>query len=531
MCGIFAHLSKEPIQQQYESANNIQLRGPDHTSYTKFSDNVALCFHRLKINDLSDDGNQPIIYEDISLICNGEIYNSDELRAEFDIDWQSNSDCEVLPHIYKKYGFQQMMNKIDGVFAIVLFHKSEKRVYVGRDPFGVRPMFLGIDDNQIQIASEMKAIDNCLNISQFPPGHFMVINPKTLRTQYCSNCVPEKYFNLNVNEKKCSYEDACSVVKNSLEMAVRKRLMSDRPIGCLLSGGLDSSLVCSIVAREFKKRKKGKLNTFSIGFEGSTDLKHAKLVAEHIGSTHHEILLTEQIFLEAIVPVIKTIESYDTTTVRASVGNYLVAKYIKENTDVTVVFNGDGADEVAGGYLYMKNAPTEEDFHTECIRLLGDISYFDVLRSDRSLSSMWSLESRTPFLDKTFVSTYLSMPINYRTQSVQMEKSLLRCAFENDNLLPKEVLWRTKEAFSDGVSGTENSWHKVIQKYIDSQITDTEYATFKTDIQHNAPQLKESYYYRKVFEQYYPNKETIIPHFWMPKWTKSIDPSARELIS
>ena len=327
-----------------------------------------------------------------------------------------------------------------------------------------------------------------------------------------------------------SYEDSCIKVKTTFENAVKKRLMSDRPIGCLLSGGLDSSLVSSIVAREFKKINKGQLNTFSIGFKGSTDLENARVVAEHIGSVHHEILLTEQDFLDAIVPVIKTIESYDTTTVRASVGNYLVSKYIKEHTDITVVFNGDGSDEVAGGYKYMKNAPNKEAFNSECLRLLDEIAFFDVLRSDRSLSSEWSLESRTPFLDKTFVQTYLNMPVEYRIPSAHnIEKSLLRNAFKNDNLLPESVLWRKKEAFSDGVSGTENSWHKVVQTFIDSQVSDNEFNTNKSKIVHNQPQLKESYYYRKVFETYYPNKAHIIPHFWMPKWTDCIDPSAREL--
>ena len=529
MCGIFAHISKNIIVKEIANANNIRKRGPDNTSYIKLSDNVAMCFHRLKINDLSDDGNQPIIYEDVAVICNGEIYNSDKLKEEFDVEWKSNSDCEVLPHLYKRYGFQEMLNKIDGVFAIVLYHESEKNVYIGRDPFGVRPMFFGKNDNEFQIASEMKGIESHLNISQFPPGHFMVINTQQL---ICENFHPVRYFYINQHESIISYEDSCMKVKESFQNAVKKRLMSDRPIGCLLSGGLDSSLVCALVNKEFKNNNKGQLNTFSIGFEGSTDLKHAKIVAEYIGSIHHEILLTEKDFLDAIIPVIKTIESYDTTTVRASVGNYLVSKYIKENTNITVVFNGDGSDEVAGGYLYMKNAPTKEMFNEDCLSLLNEIHFFDVLRSDRSLSSEWSLESRTPFLDKTFVKTYLDMPVEYRIpRSFNIEKSLLRNSFKNDNLLPYSVLWRKKEAFSDGVSGSENSWHKVIQKYIDSKVSDSEFDSNKNKYIHNTPQLKESYYYRKIFESVYPNKEKIIPHFWMPRWTTEKDPSARELQS
>ena len=526
MCGIFAVLSKHEIStNDYVSANMIRNRGPDNTTFTGISKNVSFCFHRLKINDLSDDGNQPIQYNNVSLICNGEIYNSNQLKEEFDLEWKSNSDCEVLGPLYEKYGFKEMCNKIDGVFAIVLYDSNINKVFIGRDPFGVRPMFFGDNDETIQISSEMKGIDPSYRISQFPPGHYSEIQMNSIK---CTE--PKPYINLDIDTVDISYKDACIIIKNSFQDAVHKRLMSDRPIGCLLSGGLDSSLVSSIVAREFKQLGKGQLNTFSIGFKGSTDLEHARKVAEHIGSKHHEILLTEKEFLDSIVPVIKTIESYDTTTVRASVGNYLVSKYIKENTDITVVFNGDGSDEVAGGYLYMKKSPTNEDFHNECLRLLNEISYFDVLRSDRSLSSKWSLESRTPFLDKSFVKTYLSMPVEYRVQSSHgIEKSLLRNAFKNDNLLPDSVLWRQKEAFSDGVSGSENSWHNVIKKYIDSQITDEEYNSNHAFILHNTPELKESYYYRKVFEHYYPHKSKVIPHFWMPRWTDTKDPSAREL--
>lgn len=519
MCGIYAHLSLIP--ESGSSGNAIQNRGPDNTTTESVSKYLQFTFHRLKINDLSDDGNQPIHYEDVTLICNGEIYNSDELKNEVDSSFNSSSDCEVLPQIYKKYGFEEMCRKIDGVFALVLYDRTTDTLWIGRDPYGVRPMFFGRNELCITISSEMKAINLSYEITQFPPGRYMQINCNNL--QYTN---PIVYHNLIDHQYNEPHYSAANVIKNSLEKSVIKRLMSDRPIGCLLSGGLDSSIVCSIVSKEFKKRGKGLLNTFSIGFEGSTDLKYAKKVAEYIGSVHHEILLTQQDFLDAIPEVIYTIESYDTTTVRASVGNYLVSKYIKENTDITVVFNGDGADEVAGGYLYLQNAPNNIEFHNECLRLLDEISYFDVLRSDRSLSSKWGLESRTPYLDKSFVSDYISMPIKHRNTPV--EKHLLRYAFK-DSYLPDEVLWRTKEAFSDGVSGSENSWHKVIQKFIDSKISDSEYLSNRAQFPHNMPLLKESYYYRMIFEECYPMKSHVIPHFWMPKWTDSNDPSAREL--
>jgi asparagine synthase (glutamine-hydrolysing) len=527
MCGIFACISNEK-STDYESSDNIRLRGPDNTVYEHVSEKVLFGFHRLKINDLSDEGNQPFSHNGIYLICNGEIYNSDDLRSEFTYSWKSKSDCEVLIHVYEKHGFEKMCSMIDGVFAIVLYDSNTKSIWLGRDPFGVRPMFYGSNTNMIHIASELKGVNSKLSTIQFPPGSYMKINESDF-----SNFHLGKYFDLNTNFGSCDLpiEHYCKIVKARLIGSVKKRLMSDRPIGCLLSGGLDSSLVCSIVANEFRKNGKGTLNTFSIGFKGSTDLVYARKVAEHIGSKHHEIVLTENEFLSAIDSVIRVIESYDTTTVRASVGNYLVSKYIRENTDITVVFNGDGSDEVAGGYLYLKNAPDNKSFHKECIKLLNEIHYFDVLRSDRALSSNWSLESRTPFLDKTFVKEYLSVPIKYRVQSKEnkIEKYLLRKAFENENYIPDEVLWRTKEAFSDGVSSADNSWHKVIQKYIDNIVPDEEFQKEKEKYEWNKPILKESYYYRKVFESIYPQKGYIIPHFWMPKWSNTNDPSAREL--
>lgn len=525
MCGIYAHIYNQNSTLAVDHKFNIRTRGPDNVNDINVSPNVNFTFFRLKINDLSDNGNQPLSYNNVSLICNGEIYNSEKLKKEFDVEWQSSSDCEVLLHMYIRYGFKEMCNKIDGVFAIVLYDHISKIVYIGRDPFGVRPMFFADNDfSDIEVASEIKSIHPSLRVSQFPPGHCLTIHSETLK---CTE--PERYFFMQ-KLPIVSYSFACSQVKETLVSAVQKRLMSDRPIGCLLSGGLDSSLISAIVAREFKKQNKETLNTFSIGFPGSTDLGYARQVAEYIGSHHHEILLTEKEFIEAIPNVIKAIESYDTTTVRASVGNYLVSKYIKENTNITVVFNGDGSDEVAGGYLYLKNAPTDGDFHNESLELLNNIHFFDVLRSDRALSSDWSLEARTPFLDKAFVNTYLNVPVEFRVQSYcGIEKSLLRNAFKEDNLLPNSVLFRTKEAFSDGVSGTQNSWHKVIQQFVDSQVSDEEFISQKERIVHNPPLLKESYYYRKVFESFYPNKAGIIPKFWMPKWTKTIDPSAREL--
>jgi len=309
---------------------------------------------------------------------------------------------------------------------------------------------------------------------------------------------------------------------------VKKRMMAEREIGSLLSGGLDSSLISALVNQ---LHNGSTLKTFSIGMPGSVDLEYAKIVANHLGTDHHQIQISKEDFLNAIETVIYNIESFDTTTVRASVGNYLVSKFIRENSDCKVIFNGDGSDEVCGGYVYMKNAPNGDDFQSECKRLLDEIHRFDVLRSDRSISSN-GLEARTPFLDKDFVQYYLSIPAKMKLfdGKMRLEKHLLRKAFSQSNLLPDTVLWRRKCAFSDGVSAKENSWHRVIQTFVDNKISDGEFETNAKSYIHCTPVLKESYYYRKVYESFFGNQEKLIPHFWMPKWVETKDPSARELI-
>jgi len=295
----------------------------------------------------------------------------------------------------------------------------------------------------------------------------------------------------------------------------------------LLSGGLDSSLITSLVAKYYQGPK---LNTFSIGLPGSVDLEYAQRVADYLGTAHHQVEVSEAEFLDAIETVIYTIESFDTTTVRASVGNYLVSKFISENSNCKVIFNGDGADEVCCGYVYLKNTPSPSALQNESERLVEEIHYFDVLRSDRSISSN-GLEARTPFLDKAFVKYYLSIPPELKIfdGTRRLEKHLLRKAFDNKEILPDDVLWRRKCAFSDGVSSQKNSWHHIIQSFVDQKISDEEFRRESPRISHCTPRLKESYYYRKIFEKHFGNNDQLIPHFWMPKWTDVLDPSAREL--
>ena len=316
-----------------------------------------------------------------------------------------------------------------------------------------------------------------------------------------------------------------------LDSAVKKRVVgtSDRSIACLLSGGFDSSVIAALVSSHYK----GVLETYSIGLEGSEDLKYANMVAKHIGSKHTSIVVPEEAFFAAIPEVILHIESYDTTTVRASVGNYLLGKYIAGNSDAKVIFNGDGSDEVAGGYLYFKASPSDIEFDKECKRLLADIYAFDVLRSDKCISSH-GLEPRTPFLDRAFVDYYLSIPANIRnTNKDKSEKYILRKAVEqcNPDLLPADIIWRKKEAFSDGVSGLTKSWFQIIQERVNNLI-DT--GIFKLpdvgQYKVNVPTTTEQMYYRYLFEIYFPGRAGILPYFWMPKFIEGVvDASARTL--
>jgi asparagine synthase (glutamine-hydrolysing) len=325
---------------------------------------------------------------------------------------------------------------------------------------------------------------------------------------------------------------ACLNLRASFESAVEKRLMSDRPIGALLSGGLDSSLVCAVAQRYLKTQGK-KLTTFSIGMPGSTDLVFAKQVANYIESDHHEIILTETDFFNAIPEVIRAAETYDITSVRASVGNWLIGKYIKEHTDIKVIFNGDGSDEIGGGYLYFHRAPSDEEFEAESGRLLKDIHSFDVLRSDRSMADH-GLEARTPFLDKQFVNVWRSIPTALRKPTASKpEKYILRQAFNDTGLLPQTVLWRKKEAFSDGVSASEEPWHAKLDRYVRSKNPNITEDLIKANTVYpfNSPKTAEALTYRKLFENLYGSKSVqIIPYMWMPRWSpETNDPSARTL--
>lgn len=553
MCGIFAYIYKVKSDEDkkgyyknslIEDFNKIRKRGPDNSEY-RLENNVFLGFHRLAINDISHVGNQPMVLNDYYLICNGEIFNHEKIIEEYNFKTNSKSDCEVILHLYNylinKIGKENentyndvmniLCNKLDGEFAFVLYDTKRNNVYVVRDPYGVRPLFIGNTDNGDYVfSSELKGLHNLVkDVKQFEPGTFMIIDNSApeLKLEFFKN----KYHNItyynNINNiDNINTQNILKDLNSCFREAVYKRMMSDKEICSLLSGGLDSSLVASIVSEKLGPHQ---LKTFAIGIKGSPDLKYAQMVADHIKSVHHSVELTENEFLDVIEEVIIAIESYDTTTVRASVGNYLVSKYIRNNTDCKVIFNGDYADEVCGGYKYFKKSNNGNDFHNECVRLVNDIHFFDCLRSDRSISNN-GLEARVPFSDKDFVNFYLSINPRHRMSYDKIEKYMLRKAFEKDNLLPEEVLWRFKEAFSDGVTVETRSWHQIIQEFVDTKITDEYFEQNKNKYTYNTPVLKESFYYREIFEKHYKGRGNVIPYFWMPKWCGDMtDPSAREI--
>ena len=533
MCGIFLLLNNNNYDEMfiYQEFLKAGHRGPEFSFFDFLNNNDSkndyIGFHRLAINGLDINSHQPIVVDNIKLICNGEIYNYKELYKKLNITPTTNSDCEVIIHCYKKYGIDYTLQLLDGVFAFALLDNSNDTIFVARDPYGVRPMYTFTSINNMWIfSSELKQIDkfylnNNDNIIQFPPSNCYILEKKKgewrfkKSFQYVTNLIQPLEFT--------SYDDVYCNINKYLTSAVVKRIhTSDRPIACLLSGGLDSSLITSIVSKNYDK----KLKTFSIGLKGSEDLKYAKIVADFLDTDHTEVIVSDEDFFSAIPEVIEKIESYDTTTVRASVGNYLLGKYIAENTDCKVIFNGDGSDELCGGYLYFHNCPDELEFDKECKRLLNDISYFDVLRSDRSISTN-GLEPRTPFLDRTWVQYYLSIDpeIRFHPKHKQCEKYLLRKSFDDGTYLPKSVLWRTKEAFSDGVSSIKKPWYEIINNSISKKFNDNE----DLDLVVNNPVTNEQKYYRMLFNKYYNNSQDTIPYFWMPKYSNANDSSARTL--
>ena len=550
MCGIWAALNASALPTNVRAALLAALlpRGPEYAASLDASGaaaGVSLGFTRLAINGLTPAGHQPFTFAGphgpLHVVCNGEIYNYKELAERHGIRLaEGTSDCAIIPALFANgLTATELVRALDGVFAFVVVDEAAGTVLVARDPYGVRPLYCGqrhAEGSPQHIwASEIKGLPaDCDVVEAFPPGTWRRYDATTGLLLGVQRYHTVPHVKSPMFTAPYCREEAKKALRTALVAAVKKRLMSDRPIGALLSGGVDSSLIAAIAARELARDGK-RIHTFCIGMPGSTDLQYAARVAAHINSIHHEIVVEPSTFLEAIPTVVRAAETYDITSVRASVGNYLVGKYIRENTDIKVVFNGDGSDEVGGGYLYFYAAPTNEAFESECERLLNEIHLFDVLRSDRSMAAH-GLEARTPFLDKAVVATWLSIDTAFRRpkhaspegRGLQMEKQILREAFENDGLLPFDVLWRKKEAFSDGVSATTDSWYARCAAHAASLGLAAAASTTAT---HNPPRTAEAAWYRRLFEEAYgPRAACVIPHMWMPRWVPgATDPSARTL--
>jgi asparagine synthase (glutamine-hydrolysing) len=557
MCAIWAYIKLLKYKnvdnsKLFQDFWNLKPRGPDNSYLENYGD-VWIGFHRLAILDTSFKSNQPFVFQEkdrtVIFICNGEIYNFRELIEKYDLPINTDSDCMTIPELYLKYTrnegdvkdfFDLFQDNIKGEFAFVMFEfdrlKNLKKIFASRDQIGIRPLYTNTTiTDELIFSSEVKGTNSYDGeIEEFPPGSITLYNFDDLGKQVDKTIYTFK--NVYVQDNFTSSEEYhLQSVKNAVINSVKRRLDSDRPLAFLLSGGVDSSLVASISAKLLGYP----IRTFCCGMNEGTDLIYARKVAEHIRSNHTEVLFTPQEGLDAIRDVIWKTETWDTTTVRASVGQYIVSKYIGTKTDAKVVLVGEGPDEVCSSYLFNWYAPSGKALHQTALEYVEKIHYFDSRRGDRCLSG-WGLEGRVPLLDPEFIEAYWNIPAEMRMPQYKgIEKWWLRKAFDGTDLLPNEVLYRTKEAFSDGVSSKEKSWFQIIQEYVESLVSDKDLENAANIYPHCTPQTKEAFYYRRVFCEFFgENRQTIIPHYWQPKWnadgeevTEYVDPSARTLFA
>lgn len=508
MCGIVGVFNQQRDisglrPQVLKMAKKIRHRGPDWSGIY-CDENTILAHERLSIVDPASGG-QPLKSKDGKLVLavNGEIYNHRDIRKSFEgkYEFLTGSDCEVILPLYQEKGIN-FLEDLNGIFAFALYDREKKAFLVARDPIGVIPLYIGYnDDNSIYVASELKALEGiCRNIEPFLPGHYWYSDNKRMIQWY-----------------KRDWEDYEAVKNNpadinelhdTLQDAVKRQLMSDVPYGVLLSGGLDSSIISAIAKKYASKRIEEnsattawwpQLHSFAVGLKGSPDLAAAKKVANFIGTVHHEINYTVQEGLDAIRDVIYYIETYDVTTVRASTPMYLLARVIR-SMGIKMVLSGEGADEIFGGYLYFHKAPDAKAFHEETVRKLSKLHLYDCLRANKSLSA-WGVEGRVPFLDKEFLDVAMRFnPEAKMANDEKMEKWPLRKAFED--IIPKEIAWRQKEQFSDGVG---YNWIDTLKKITSEQISDEEMAHAAERFPINPPMNKEEYFYRSIFEEHFPS--------------------------
>ena len=520
MCGLVVYTGNSNNLSNFQyHIEKIVHRGPDQlVMHNNGKGHIA--FHRLRIMDLSNRGDQPFSDEKTNnmVVCNGEIYNSDQLRKEVEYSFQSESDCEVLLPLYAKHGLLKMASMLDAEFAFVLWDATQKKFVAGRDPIGIRPLFYGftIAENKIMFSSEVKAIQHyCTIVNPFPPGHVFD---------------GEKFISyVDITKPTIIHHDSEETVikkiHDKLSQAIVKRLHSDAPLGFLLSGGLDSSIVCAIG----QKHSDTPIRTFAVGMETDPiDLKYAREVADHIGSDHTEVIITKQDVLDSLLDVIWHLESFDITTIRASIGMFLICKFIGKQTDIKVLLTGEVSDELFG-YKYTDFAPSADEFQKEAEKRIRELYLYDVLRADRCIAAH-ALEARVPFSDTAFVKYVMAIEPSMKMNSSGFGKYLLRKAFDKENYLPEHILWREKAAFSDAVG---HSLVDSLKEKAEQMYSDREFEFLKKKYSHATPISKESLMYREIFEELFPNKAELIPSFWMPNksWANCdvSDPSARVL--
>lgn len=513
MCGIvcaFDLKEKSEVLRPkiLEMSKKIRHRGPDWSGVFD-SDNAIMAHERLAIVDPAS-GKQPLYSPDQKLVlaANGEIYNHRELRSQLNsnYEFQTQSDCEIILALYNEKGVD-FIDDLNGIFGFAIYDTDNDSYFIARDHMGIIPLYIGWDKyGTFYVASELKALESvCTKIELFPPGHFLDSR----------DGVFVKWYNRDWIDYDAVKSNATSIkeIKEALEAAVRRQLMSDVPYGVLLSGGLDSSVTSAIAKKYAQKRVESgdttdawwpQLHSFSVGLEGSPDLAAAQKVADHIGTVHHEIKFTIQEGLDAIKDVVYNLETYDTTTIRASTPMYLMARVIK-SMGIKMVLSGEGADELFGGYLYFHKAPNAEEFHQETVRKLDKLHMYDCLRANKSLAA-WGIEGRVPFLDKEFMD--VAMRINPQDKMIngeRMEKWVVRKAFED--MLPESVAWRQKEQFSDGVG---YSWIDTLKEVVDKEVSDEQMknAHFRFPVQ--TPLNKEEFYYRTLFEAHFPSEAAAL---------------------
>ena len=539
MCGILCLIQyggkSVDVQKSCECLDQLNARGPDKQNYkiVKVNSNVEVFmgFTRLAIMDTTDAGLQPFELNDNYVICNGEIYNYKQLAEAHAIKMKTDCDCEVILPLYEQLGFLNMIKQLDAEFAMIFLDNQKKFINVARDRYGVRPLYYGYNKitKMVGFASELKALHPIMEfVEQIRPEQMVTVDFQVCRENFIDSVCFSPYYsyqNLVADPNLTDLDYIHKQINILLTDAVRKRLYADKPIAFLLSGGFDSSIIVSIATRILGPEN---IVCFSTGVDGSPDVEAAKVVVEYLGiKQHHIVPFSVKQGLAELPNVIECIETYDVTTTRASTPQYTLCKDINEKTNIRVLLSGEGSDEISGAYRYFRDAPNSEEFHRERVRLAEELCYFDNQRTDRSMAGN-GLEVRVPFLDFAYVEFIMKInPLLLMFRPGQMEKQIIRDSFKG--YLPDEILYRSKEAFSDAVSNNEVNWAKSIQSVAEKEITDEELANNGFEI--NTPMTKDALYFRRIFNQYYPGRDNVIPHYWLPKFQKEVvwDPSARVL--